>query len=98
MRGCAPVWAAREELTYARCLAGSRGAFIKGLDVRPKSKARKSNPDAKIKQLNLSTEPMYRDAGDILETDSDTFHDRCKEHIKRFMGQRTKPLKSMVKP
>lgn len=91
------MWPAREELTYARCLAGSRGTFIKGLDVRPKSRVRKSFADTKIKHIKLSMEPMYKQEGEFFETESDVFHDRCKEHVKRFMVLRSKNSRSSGK-
>jgi hypothetical protein len=90
-RGCAPVWQAREELTFARCLAGSRGTFMRGLNVRPKSKLKRTvDQNDLVRYRALSMTPMYENIERGTEIESDIFHDRCKSHVQKFMGDKSK--------
>jgi hypothetical protein len=84
--GCTPIWAAREELTVTRCLAGTRGIFIRGLNVRPKSKVKKQNDDELLKFATLTRNPLYQTKKDYFESESDYFHDKCKDAGHKYYG------------
>ena len=91
--GCSPVWPAREELTFARCLAGSRGSFIKGLKVRPKSRLSKTGDDmSRTAHAPFSRQPLYTE-DEYFESESDIFALQANERMGKYFGPKAKFVK-----
>lgn len=88
-RGCSVVWAAREELTFARCLAGSKGSFIRGLNVRPKSRMKKIEENETDLYARLTSDSLF-DSTELYESASDLLNEKAKDVTVKYFGHNAK--------